>query len=88
MSTPKGSWADRPEERLAHDAGSRPESVEERDDGPHQVEKYAGTRAEPDLQTDVPEQIAKDAGEAPVIIEHPVDVPEQIAKDAADPDRR
>ncbi len=43
---------------------------------------------EPDVHTDVPEQIAKDAGDGPVIIDRPTNVPEQIAKDAADPDRR
>ena len=40
----------------------------------------------PGLHTDAPEQVGKDAGEIPEIIDRPVNVPEQIAKDAGESD--
>jgi hypothetical protein len=87
MSTPDDRWADRPEERLARDAGERPETLEDRADSAEQIEKDAGTDDVPGIHTDAPEQMAKDAGEVPEIIDRAVDVPEQIAKDAGDADR-
>jgi hypothetical protein len=87
MSTPDERRADRPEERLAHDAGGRPETPEDRADTAEQIAKDAGTLDVPGVHTDAPGQLAKDAGETPEIIDGAVDVPEQVAKDAGDADR-
>ena len=88
MNSPDERRAEQPEERIARDAGERPESLEDRDDSAEQIGKDAGTLDEPGVHTDAPEQIARDAGDGPEIIDRPTNVPEQIAKDAADPDRR
>jgi len=87
MSTPDERRIEQPEDRIARDAGGRPESLEDRDDTAEQLEKDAGTEDQPGVHTDAPGQLAKDAGESPQIIDHVTDVPEQIAKDAGDADR-
>ena len=69
MSTPDERRADQPEERLARDAGERPETLEDRDDSAEQIGKDAGADDVPGVHTDAPEQIAKDAGDGPEIID-------------------